>query len=431
MKGDFTRDTFDPAKHYSRVLMQQGRVQLDADWNEQASILLNYMRMLTQDLFGPHAGPDGECGFEITVSGDDLSISEGRYYVRGIPVECADGAFYSKQLSYRFDDAEKKKIAGLEKMTWLAYLDVWEAFVSYVQDDHIRESALGGPDSCGRAKIMWQVRIMWPPEKGGAFDCNSATALPSTGNGRLKARARNNGKADELCAIAPDSKYRGAENQLYRVEVHKGADAKSSAAFKWSRDNGSVIFPIRSLAGNAAELEHLGRDSSSTLNEGDWVEVVDDALLARDGVGLLCRVVEVKRDDLVVTLALAKGQTDMPVYPRADADVHPLLRRWDHTGDLENSGGAIAIVESESKWTTLEDGVEIQFEKGGDYHAGDYWMIPARVATGDVEWPGEPGDPDFKMPGGPHHYYAPLMYFDVGKVADCRCRIARLPCKKA
>ena len=38
MKGDFSRITFDPKKHYSRVLMQQGRVQLDADWNEQAAI---------------------------------------------------------------------------------------------------------------------------------------------------------------------------------------------------------------------------------------------------------------------------------------------------------------------------------------------------------------------------------------------------------
>ena len=38
MKGDFTRFSFDPAKHYSGVRMQQGRVQLDADWNEQQSI---------------------------------------------------------------------------------------------------------------------------------------------------------------------------------------------------------------------------------------------------------------------------------------------------------------------------------------------------------------------------------------------------------
>jgi hypothetical protein len=31
MKNDISRDTFDSKKHYDRVLMQQGRVQVDAD----------------------------------------------------------------------------------------------------------------------------------------------------------------------------------------------------------------------------------------------------------------------------------------------------------------------------------------------------------------------------------------------------------------
>jgi len=44
MKGDFTRDTFDRTKHFSRVLMQQGRVTLDADFNEQTAIDLHYFR---------------------------------------------------------------------------------------------------------------------------------------------------------------------------------------------------------------------------------------------------------------------------------------------------------------------------------------------------------------------------------------------------
>ncbi len=57
MKGDFSRDTFYPEKSFSRVLMQQGRVQLDADWNEQTSILLHYMRTLAADLIGQHGGP--------------------------------------------------------------------------------------------------------------------------------------------------------------------------------------------------------------------------------------------------------------------------------------------------------------------------------------------------------------------------------------
>ena len=52
MKGDFTRWTFDPQKRFSQVLMQQGRVQLDADWNEQTSILLHYLRTLAAHIIG-------------------------------------------------------------------------------------------------------------------------------------------------------------------------------------------------------------------------------------------------------------------------------------------------------------------------------------------------------------------------------------------
>ena len=38
MKSDISRQTFDHKKHYSQVIMQQGRVQLDSDWNEQQDI---------------------------------------------------------------------------------------------------------------------------------------------------------------------------------------------------------------------------------------------------------------------------------------------------------------------------------------------------------------------------------------------------------
>src|SRR5947199_10429658 len=65
MTGDFTRNTFDPTRNYRQVLMQQGRVMLDADWNEQASILHHYIRTLTADIFGPHAGPAFNTGVEI------------------------------------------------------------------------------------------------------------------------------------------------------------------------------------------------------------------------------------------------------------------------------------------------------------------------------------------------------------------------------
>ena len=36
MQADLSKPFRHPRRHYRRVLMQQGRVQLDADWNEQA-----------------------------------------------------------------------------------------------------------------------------------------------------------------------------------------------------------------------------------------------------------------------------------------------------------------------------------------------------------------------------------------------------------
>ncbi len=88
-KGDFTRDTFDPFKHFSRILMQQGRVQLDADWNEQTDILLRYLRTLAADVIGPFGGPITGNGFHIASTQDtgNFSISSGHYYVDGILIE--------------------------------------------------------------------------------------------------------------------------------------------------------------------------------------------------------------------------------------------------------------------------------------------------------------------------------------------------------
>ncbi|HEX7240557.1 MAG TPA: DUF6519 domain-containing protein, partial [Longimicrobiaceae bacterium] len=65
MKGDFSRITFDPRKHYSGVRMQQGRVQLDADWNEQADILEHRRATETRDLVGGSGAPEGSPGFRI------------------------------------------------------------------------------------------------------------------------------------------------------------------------------------------------------------------------------------------------------------------------------------------------------------------------------------------------------------------------------
>jgi hypothetical protein len=42
--ADFTRSTFNKTKHYTKVNMQQGKVTLDADWNEQQAIDAHHLR---------------------------------------------------------------------------------------------------------------------------------------------------------------------------------------------------------------------------------------------------------------------------------------------------------------------------------------------------------------------------------------------------
>jgi len=454
MKGDFTRDTFDPANHFSRVLMQQGRVQLDADWNEQTAILLHYLHTLAKDLLGPYAGPIGDdLGFTITPTGNgsgDWNIGPGRYYVGGILVENERRLLYTEQPGYRHF-AETIQIGNLNQAPLLFYLDVWERHITFVQDDAIREVAIGGADTCSRAQVMWQVKAVVPPHSLGepanpfdsTFDDLLKGYLPVERKlPRVSARAKMVKSTTDVCVVSPESRYRGVENQLYRVEVHtvppEGTDTESKGTFKWSRENGSVVFPIRSVTVDTGSstvrvvVEHLGRDQRLSLKSGDWVELTDDDIAMSEGAGVMGRVTEVEAEALTVTLELPQVVTADWLPATEVPNKHPLLRRWDQTGDLMASEGALPIVGSdapEDGWIDLEDGVQVRFFEDGAYKVGDYWLIPARVATGDVEWPSDVDDkgnsvPSAREPNGPRHYCAPLYYVQKDHTGvDCRYQI--------
>lgn len=446
MKGDFTRNTFDPRKHFSRVLMQQGRVQLDADWNEQAAILLHYLQTLAEDLIGPYAGPRDRLGFEIGGADqeiEDFAIGNGRYYVQGVlcenePQWDAKGALIPVTFATQPDYPVPPELPALP---FLVYLDVWERHLTYLEAPMIREVALGGSDTSTRAKIVWQVKV-W--EQTGA--CPNPDEWASLveqwqprNRGRLRAGVKEfEAESTEPCNISPESKYRGAENQLYRVEIHQGG-AAGDTTFKWSRENGSVVFPILKVTTDSSAktttvyLEHLGRDDRFSLQEGDWVELVDDAIALHGIAESLLRVSYVDRETQLVRL---EGLPDSVWQtPR----LHPLLRRWDHQ-ERPTTAGYPALAEDgaltleEGNWLLLEDGIQVYFEKSPNnaparYRTGDYWLIPARTATGDVEWPGEPDAPESVPPLGVWHRYAPLAVVAMNAaggavvVTDCRCVI--------
>ncbi len=438
MKGDFTRFTFDPRKNFSRVLMQQGRVQLDADWNEMAEMQLNFLRTLAADLIGPHGGPGD--GFKIEAAKDannndrprDFSIHEGRYYVDGIQCASEGARLFSGQDGFTaevFGD-----LGSNQPGTYLVYLDVWERFITYIEDEQeagisIREVALRGPDTAARSQVVSQVKCLArefsDQDRANLKDRNKGydtflkflanAGVATLGAGKLLARAiKPPSGGDVACDIAPESRYRGAENQLYRVEIHKGGKL-GEATFKWSRDNGSVVF-AGAFAGTEATLEHLGRDGRFGLEPDGWVEIVDDDYVLqnrpalRNQPALLVQIERVVADDMKVIL-----KSSIPANV-GQTGKHPLLRRWDSPGEVK-----VEVPEKNNGWIPLEDGVEVKFQAAPNdvFRSGDYWLIQARVATGDVEWPGTRDNPLAAGPHGVEHHYAPLAIISLdagGKV---------------
>lgn len=415
MHGDFSRDSFRKRRHFSRVLMQQGRVLLDADWNEQTAILLHHLRTLAADLIGPHGGPRD--GFRI--SGDDefpydFAIARGHYYVDGILCEndVSDRPLrYTEQPDYPLRTNDRAELRS--DTAYLVYLDVWERHLNHLQARDVREVALGGPDSATRARTVYQVKVVEEPRNEGHRSCGELLdALVAQRKRFLRARAWVRTPSEDPCVTPPQARYRGPENQLYRVEIHRGG---RDATFTWSRDNGSVVFGIRSLHGDTVSLDGLGFDVHTGLKEGDWVEIVDDRSALRLRPRQLLAVESVDRVDFTVRLTVP-DDVDLPTFDE-DSTTHPLLRRWDHA----------AVPVAEGKWLDLEDGVQVYFEPGGHYRAGDHWLVPARTATGDVLWPRTSDGPRALPPDGIEHHYAPLARISLdskGVVtvqSDCRC----------
>ena len=77
MSGDYSRVRFDPRIDLSGVLMQQGRVQLDSDWNEWVAVLDRRLRAESVDTFGVHV----DTGYHRR--GGGLAADAGRLQDRG------------------------------------------------------------------------------------------------------------------------------------------------------------------------------------------------------------------------------------------------------------------------------------------------------------------------------------------------------------
>jgi hypothetical protein len=419
MHGDFSRETFDPRAGYRSVLLQQGRVLLDADWNEQGAITARHDEVRTRDVVGSAGGPVDGAAFEVTdgagatpvaAAWGALRLGPGRFYVDGVLTEVAPDA-ESPNLGPSLADQpflpQVGALPGLAEPSangrYAAVLDTWTRQVTADEVPSLLESALGGPDTTTRAQTAWQVRLQAVDADDACASLTGAAWLTRTPPTMTASLAEPDPDTDP-CEISASEGYRRLENQLYRVQV-VSVDSGGAAEVVWSRENGSVVAGLVQIASSTdpgvdaeLHLDREGRDDELSIRSGDVVEVTSrdrelhglPALLGTAGAP----------DGLVLPVTwLGSAGSDPGTADVANLGAAPIVRRWE--------GGPVPASTSQQQ---LEDGVQVAFGSAGEFRIGDYWLIPARTVRlvygvsalgGTIEWPEIGGVPQPQPPQGP------------------------------
>ncbi|PMR66868.1 DUF6519 domain-containing protein [Halomonas heilongjiangensis] len=455
MSFDLSRIRFDARKDFLGVVMQQGRVQLDADWNEWIAQLARRLQAGTLDTFGgapgsgivPRITPDG---FRIEASGGGLTIGAGRVYVDGLLAENHGGAPEAWEprlaestgttpLDYGAQPYYPEPPALPDGGPHLVYLDVWQRDVTPLQEPDLIEKAVG-IDTTGRRQTVWQVKVL--PEVGSVTCATPVEEIPGWQEATAPSAARlttaigDPGFDPDPCQVPPAAGYRGLENQLYRVEVHTGG-ALGMATFKWSRDNATVASRVTHInpARDRVTVESIGRDDLLRFHDGDWVEVTDDWRELHGLPGELRRIrVAGGVDETARTLEfespLSAGLFPTDAQQATDALRNTRVRRWDQSGQVRREDGTSVqdldaaasagdiVIPAAGTRLFLEHGILVDFDlapAGGDFKSGDHWVFAARSVDATIELL------DDAPPLGIHHHHARLAVVTFPDTeTDCR-----------
>ena len=455
MSGDYSRVRFDPKNDFSAVLMQQGRVQLDSDWNELVTLLDRRWRAETTDIIGkstvPKETPDG---FRVQIAGGGLTIGRGRIYVDGLLAENHGKAplEFDPVLAERrgtlpvpyneqpyFPNVNVVAPAPTTGGPHLLYLDVWRREVTSLEDLNLIENAVG-VDTTTRWQTVWQVKTL--ANVGSGATCGSPleawNSLIAPSDGRLSSAAVGVPTNTDPCLLPPSGGYRGLENRLYRVEIHDGGPS-GTATFKWSRDHASVATSVIAITAlDKLTVASVGRDSVMHFKIGDWIEVTDDWLefarqpgVSPQPAGVMAQIKDVDDANRILTLVSPIPPNVFDTDPQGNTDParHTRVRRWDQSGQVRDTNGNLLVdlnapgakgvipVPATGTSIVLEDGVQITFNTpaGGKYKIGDYWNFAARTADASVE--------ELKQApplGVDHHFSRLALVTFPNSVTDCR-----------
>jgi len=467
--ADITRLLIQPRKHYVGARMQQGRVVLDSDFNEEAELVDEERRRALADIVGPTGSPDEGFAADLDI-GDEVTIQpvsfNGEPAIDTLNYRTRPGSMYVAGLRFEHEertindetggdpivlqrDFLQMRAAGAPQPqpgnthSQLTYLHGWQQCVTATEDQEIRERALGGIDTSVRVRRMarvevreveddedctaaWEeVRQQIEAEAGGAFAESGHELLSSA---RLRV-AFVPGEALDPCApCAPDDvgRYLGANNQTIRIML------AAPDRYVWGFDNASPLYRVE--LGEAEDglvpvrMITEPRDEARWPLENTvveflpWATLLDNKEKVAAETGVFLRVAEgfdpdeslfrIAEADLAQLDALVRqwdaAHPDFAWLPNnADPSGRYLyLRAW-HRLDSENDDVLLDTAPGPNNHALLRrQGLLPEFTGGG--RLGDYWVLTVRPNTPQVVTPWSLTQGGGAPPHGPRHVYAPL-----------------------
>jgi hypothetical protein len=417
MQGDFTYlPTPEEYRSVTGVLLQQGRVLMDSDWNEQAAVVRDQHENLARALIGWHGGFDN--GFSLAGNQAPvpagLTLAVGSYYVDG--VRCFNSRPRRYLIREQDLDANNKddhwvgaQIGPAGDQAKFASLVAWRRVAAAAHEDRLIDPALGGIDTSAREQIRWELRFTPRlPDAPKLTDCHYRQRQPIAPLTVAEIGAvATDRPGDGPCeGSAPLSEHRG-ENQLYRIEVHERSG--DDVYVKWSRDNGAAVFAVRPdslTCGNQEPEDEVvqldtvtfalvspPRDDRFLPREGDWVEIEEDD---RPPAGIPSelgastsprRLRQVNSYDPYSAVVTLEHDPNAPKVTYNAAGPSLVMRRWDQPPKKPEQGapsndppGLVKFVRAQTTFELELDGLRVSLNESNIAapQPGDYWQIRLR-----------------------------------------------------
>lgn len=461
MASDISRTDDSGRQHYKGVVMQQGRVILDRDFNALQEITEERTDADALDFVGPCGTPDNGFAIDAIIPGSpplwvpppplsppalhnrDFLISPGTMYVGGQRAVFPPADYGQPPITYSYFDQpdwiqpdEPNTDATLE----FVYLHLLEQEVSAMEDTDLKDVALGGPDTTQRVRLIKRVKRLkvdssdctaafaqaqvWWRNNNLAFDPKTMRLLPQAS---LKVSFSTQASQPDPCEPVAQGGYLQPENQLIRVQIVDGG-AGGTPKLLWGYDNASFLYRADISDSKTLLLRQSPVDAFHIPRAGQVVEVLRSALIIdseQDETDPL------KPRSLVRCVAEANGvirtlatgyqpsdrsiKLDQPLPADYVNDPNPLfVRIWQSELDLSASESSTVELIDTSNNSTTGIVVTINMLLAREQlraPVGAYWLFAVRPSTPQAVYP-ERFLTDAQPPDGPQQWVCPLAVID-------------------